>query len=98
MYKVYAGKEPIDVIWGVSSFPWSLMVDQMEIVDKDLSDADIHLKYVATKANLDFKNNKNNPSLCLVRFQMMEVDFLIRCSIGSPLRSSSIKWALPRIH
>ena len=73
VYKFYAGKEPIDVIWGITSFPFNLMIEQMDIIDKDLSDADVHLKYLSTITNIDFKNNKNAPTLALVRFQLMEV-------------------------
>jgi hypothetical protein len=45
----------------------------MNLIDKDLTDADVHLKYVSTTSNLEFKNNHNTPSHCLVRFQLMEV-------------------------
>ncbi len=27
IYKFYSGKEPIDVIWGITSFPFSIMVE-----------------------------------------------------------------------
>ena len=68
VYKVYAGKEPVDLIWGICSFTWGQIIELLNIVDKDLTDADVHLKFVSTKSNIYFKNLKNNPSLCLVRF------------------------------
>ena len=61
MYKFFAGKEPVDVVWGIGSFQWGVFVENMGIIDLDLCEADVHLKFVATKANLEFKTNKNNP-------------------------------------
>ena len=52
-----------------SSYFWNQIIDSMEIIDnKIITDADIHLKLTATLSNLDFKGNKNNPLLGLVRF------------------------------
>ena len=72
-YKCYSILFPVGEVFTITTVPFSLFVNQVNVIDQFLSPIDVNLKWAATTQSMIKKENFRTPERGIVRFQFMEV-------------------------
>jgi len=71
-YKCYSILFPVGEVFAITTIPFSLFVNQVNVIDKFHSPIDVNLKWAATTQSMIKKENFRTPKRGIVRFQFME--------------------------
>ena len=64
---------PGEEVFSITTVPFSLFVNQVNVIDQSLSPIDVNLKWAATTQSMIKKDNYKIPERGIVRLQFMEV-------------------------